>query len=189
MNTKTSRKIIHEPGGRKCVILCFKCLFQVVGKSVDFRCNCHGISGACTSKSCWAIHASEFERVGDIIKQLYKKAVLVSTSFSNSREGKIPGALVLPGTVFVKPPKEKLVYLDKSPMYCDPLPTKGVPGTKGRVCKSHSNDSDSCDTLCCGRGYNKIAVTTKKQCKCHFFWCCEVRCEICRSDEEKTVCK
>lgn len=167
----------------------FKCLFQVVRNSVDFRCNCHGISGACTSKSCWVIHAATFERVGDLLKQRYEKAVRVDTSLSDSREGKVPAALILPHTGFIKPPKEKLVYLDKSPIYCDPLPAKGVAGTKGRVCNAQSNGSDSCDTLCCGRGYNKIAVTTKKRCKCHFLWCCQVSCQICRSDEEKTVCK
>lgn len=101
----------------------------------------------------------------------------------------MPTALILPGTNFAKPPKKELVFVDKSPTYCDPLVGKGVVGTKGRICDHLSNASNGCKELCCGRGYNKIVNTVKTQCKCQFYWCCKVKCDTCRKKREITVCK
>ncbi|CAB4016285.1 Wnt-7b-like [Paramuricea clavata] len=162
---------------------------QAVRKSLVPHCNCHGVSGACTSKTCWEILSSSFERVGRFLKARYETATLVEPSYTDTREGKTPIVLILPGTVFVKPRKEKLVYLDKSPTYCDPIPNKGVAGTRARLCDHLSKDTDGCDALCCGRGYNKIVFTTTKRCRCRFFWCCEVKCATCKIEREQTVCK
>ncbi len=165
-------------------------MFQAVRKSlVDSHCNCHGISGACTSKTCWKILSSSFKRVGLFLKERYAKAMLVSPEYSKTREGRIPRVLVLTGTRFVKPPKERLVFLDKSPTYCDPLPKKGVAGTRGRECKHLSEHSDGCRALCCGRGYNKIVFVAETQCRCQFHWCCKVKCQTCTKEKERTVCK
>jgi len=50
--------------------------------------------------------------------------------------------------------KGDLVHIHKSPNYCVHDPQKGIPGTSGRICNKTSHGSDSCDLLCCGRGYN-----------------------------------
>jgi wnt family len=50
--------------------------------------------------------------------------------------------------------KGDLVHIHKSPNYCVEDPVKGIPGTAGRVCNKSSTGPDSCDLLCCGRGYN-----------------------------------
>lgn len=50
--------------------------------------------------------------------------------------------------------KGDLVHIHKSPNYCVQDPVKGIPGTQGRECNKTSTGPDSCDLLCCGRGYN-----------------------------------
>lgn len=50
--------------------------------------------------------------------------------------------------------KTELIHIHKSPNYCVEDPQKGILGTSGRVCNKNSTGSDSCDLLCCGRGYN-----------------------------------
>ena len=57
--------------------------------------------------------------------------------------------------------KTDLIHIHKSPNYCVEDPKKGILGTSGRVCNKNSTGSDSCDLLCCGRGYN-TQVTNKK---------------------------
>lgn len=154
---------------------------------MDFRCKCHGVSGACTSKTCYETLSSSFQRVGHFVKKRYNNAMLVVAAEVESREGKLPKVLVLPGTNFAKVSFEHLVYLDKAPTYCDPIPDKGVAGTKGRVCDQHPNGT--CDILCCGRGRVKVVSLIRTQCKCQFYWCCEVKCETCKIKQDKTVCK
>lgn len=50
--------------------------------------------------------------------------------------------------------KQDLVHIHKSPNYCVHDPVRGIPGTQGRECNKTSSGPDSCDLLCCGRGYN-----------------------------------
>ncbi|KJH52824.1 hypothetical protein DICVIV_01031 [Dictyocaulus viviparus] len=50
---------------------------------------------------------------------------------------------------------------------------KGILGTSGRECKHSSYNSDSCDLLCCGRGYNTRLERRMIQCHCKFVWCCQ----------------
>ena len=50
--------------------------------------------------------------------------------------------------------KQDLVHIHKSPNYCVEDAKKGILGTSGRACNKNSTGSDSCDLLCCGRGYN-----------------------------------
>jgi wingless-type MMTV integration site family protein 16 len=58
--------------------------------------------------------------------------------------------------------KGDLVHIHKSPNYCVEDPGKGIPGTAGRVCNKTSTGPDSCDLLCCGRGYNTQVTTMPK---------------------------
>ena len=50
--------------------------------------------------------------------------------------------------------KDELVHIHKSPNYCIQNIKKGILGTQGRFCNKTSLFADSCDLLCCGRGYN-----------------------------------
>lgn len=48
---------------------------------------------------------------------------------------------------------KELVHIQKSPNYCKQDFENGVLGTEGRKCNSTSMGPDSCNKLCCGRGY------------------------------------
>ncbi|XP_046388719.1 protein Wnt-7b [Ischnura elegans] len=89
-----------------------------------------------------------------------------------------------------RPPKgSELVYLQKSPNYCEKDVSKGSLGTAGRKCNRTSKGTDGCDLLCCGRGYNTHQLTRVWQCRCKFHWCCHVRCATCSEKVEEYTCK
>jgi hypothetical protein len=75
-------------------------------------------------------------------------------------------------------------------------------GTRGRQCRrnepttdggvvvgSQSLSPESCDVLCCGRGYNAYRETIVERCRCRFIWCCHVACATCEREEDVYVCK
>lgn len=62
--------------------------------------------------------------------------------------------------------KGDLVHIHKSPNYCVEDSGKGIPGTAGRVCNKSSTGPDSCDLLCCGRGYNTQVRLPRKHVRC-----------------------
>uniref|UniRef100_A0A183CL51 Protein Wnt n=1 Tax=Globodera pallida TaxID=36090 RepID=A0A183CL51_GLOPA len=64
-----------------------------------------------------------------------------------------------------------LVFLDISPDYCRIDRTDGTIGTQGRVCSNDPHASNSCDLLCCGRGFESHIEETVSKCNCKFQWC------------------
>lgn len=51
----------------------------VLTKSMQVRCKCHGMSGSCQMKTCWK-SAPDFHVVGSVLKQMFRRAVLVDQS-------------------------------------------------------------------------------------------------------------
>ena len=47
---------------------------------------------------------------------------------------------------------------------------------------------DSCDLLCCGRGYSTLLQQVKEDCECKFIWCCNVECKTCVRTIERRFC-
>ncbi|CAH8590063.1 unnamed protein product [Schistosoma bovis] len=87
-------------------------------------------------------------------------------------------------------PKNQLVYLEESPNYCYFDETIGHLGIAGRQCNATSKDAvNSCTRLCCDRGYDTLELEREQKCECKFFWCCEVRCNICRDRTTLHHCK
>ncbi|KAJ1524299.1 hypothetical protein ONE63_010810 [Megalurothrips usitatus] len=90
---------------------------------------------------------------------------------------------------------QDLLYLQRSPNFCDADATVGFPGTAGRRCQREPrpgagvDQAESCDSLCCGRGYNLVRANHTRRCQCSFLWCCQVKCETCTVDEWVAVCK
>uniref|UniRef100_A0A914WVR4 Protein Wnt n=1 Tax=Plectus sambesii TaxID=2011161 RepID=A0A914WVR4_9BILA len=165
------------------------------------RCKCHGVSGSCTTKTCWKA-VPPFEDVGRLLKAKYEHAMQVTVSQQ--------GAALLPSAIDVrldepianrtrssrmqKNPKERvkrseLVFFEPSPDYCVRDPETGSLGTAGRRCNKTSTGADSCDLLCCGRGYDTKRVVVNEQCECKFVWCCEVKCHTCRRVVDIHTCK
>lgn len=58
-----------------------------------------------------------------------------------------------------------------------------------RQCNKTSVGSDSCDLMCCGRGYNPYTEKLVERCHCKYHWCCYVTCKKCDRIVERYVCK
>ena len=63
--------------------------------------------------------------------------------------------------------------------------------TIGRECNPKSDGSDSCNKLCCGRGYKKQTKTTTESIweTCRFEWCCSIKCDTRKVTTEIFTCK
>lgn len=161
---------------------------KAVKDNLHKECKCHGVSGSCTLKTCWTT-LPNFRRIGDALLKRYRRAKMV--------EGYMGSRLRRPISLFLKrskrphrkPRRSHLVYLEKSPNYCDPDPSTGSLGTAGRSCNRASRGSDGCDLMCCGRGYNTHQYIREWQCSCKFHWCCHVECQRCSERTEQYTCK
>lgn len=58
-----------------------------------------------------------------------------------------------------------------------------------RQCNKTSAGSDSCDMMCCDRGYNSYTEKLAERCHCKYHWCCYVTCKKCERTVERYVCK
>ena len=131
---------------------------EVAKKSRRLSCKCHGVSGSCSSKTCW-YEIPQMLGIGAALKEKYDSAqrIAYESRFIRGAE-----------TVEIKPRrrserdtmvlKDKLLYLSKSPNFCTKNLAKDIIGTTGRECNIDSIGPDSCDALCCDRG---VIRTTK----------------------------
>lgn len=197
-------KIIHLFIGSKYIkVLCFiravgslflhyvaklhLCL-QVLEKSMQLECKCHGVSGSCTTKTCWTT-LPKFRELGYILKEKYVHAVHVEP-VKASRNKRPKFLKVKKPYSYRKPMDTDLVYIDKSPNYCEVDHLTGSLGTHGRVCnKTMMQHISGCDLMCCGRGYNTHQYSRVWQCNCKFLWCCYVKCNTCSERTEVYTCK
>ncbi|XP_031343299.1 protein wingless-like [Photinus pyralis] len=195
-----------------------RCVFlNHVQSQMRQECKCHGMSGSCTVKTCW-MRLPPFRVIGDTLKDRFDGASRVmvsnvgnahsnnahnnkynksnninSNSIHNRREGKGRkqkyGFQLKPYNPEHKPPGPKdLVYYEPSPGFCDRNPKLGIQGTHGRQCNDTSIGVDGCDLLCCGRGYRTQVVDVVERCNCTFHWCCEVKCDVCRTKKTVHTC-
>ncbi|MPC72093.1 Protein Wnt-7b [Portunus trituberculatus] len=151
------------------------------------QCKCHGVSGSCTVKTCWKT-LPPFTLVGKHLFHKYKKAKSV-TVHKSRRRSSLHLRLMRAKRRGRRPRKSHLVYLEKSPNYCQMNPAVGSLGTAGRSCNRTSSGSGGCNLLCCGRGYNTHQYTRTWHCNCKFYWCCYVQCNTCMEDAEEHTCK
>uniref|UniRef100_T1JFC3 Protein Wnt n=1 Tax=Strigamia maritima TaxID=126957 RepID=T1JFC3_STRMM len=150
-------------------------------------CKCHGVSGSCTMRTCWKTLQS-FRQVGTFLMKKYHKAKETEVIFA--KRPRRPVFLKLKKSrKHRKPRRNDLVYLNKSPNYCELDLNVGSLGTRERSCNRTSRGPDGCNLLCCGRGYNTHQYMRTWQCKCKFHWCCHVHCHVCRERTEVYTCK
>ena len=138
-------------------------------------------------KTCWNTLPS-FRQIGDNLVKRYSKAKMV-VPIKGRRARKAVFLKLKRSRRPRKPRTREMVFLDKSPNYCERDPTTGTLGTTGRQCNRTSDGVGGCDLMCCGRGYNTHQYTRTKQCNCKFFWCCKVTCQICSERTEEYTCK
>ncbi|XP_071526641.1 protein Wnt-4-like [Panulirus ornatus] len=157
---------------------------KIVRRNREVRCKCHGMSGSCEMRTCWK-SAPDFRRVGDLLKKKYLLAKSAVEVFGNSAN---PARKYRPVRRKISP-DSPLLYVDRSPTFCDSDSGLDVAGTQGRHCDRNSTGPDSCDTLCCGRGYDQRRETITRKCHCRFKWCCKVTCLDCSEERWIAVCK
>lgn len=154
-------------------------------------CKCHGVSGSCTTQTCW-LQLPEFREVGNYLKEKYHRALKVDLLRGAGNSAASRGAIA---ETFSSISRKELVHLEDSPDYCLENRTLGFPGTEGREClKKGKNlskwEKRSCKRLCgeCGLAVEERKAETLSSCNCKFHWCCAVKCEQCRKTVTKYFC-
>ncbi|XP_022532506.2 protein Wnt-7a [Astyanax mexicanus] len=161
---------------------------KVLERNMRLECKCHGVSGSCTTKTCWTT-LPKFRELGYLLKEKYSQAVHVEP-VKASRNKRPTFLKIKKPFSYRKPMDTDLVYIEKSPSYCEPDPITGSVGTHGRVCnKTLTHHAGGCDLMCCGRGYNTHQYSRVWQCNCKFLWCCYVKCNTCSERTEVYTCK
>uniref|UniRef100_A0A8C4SC07 Protein Wnt n=2 Tax=Erpetoichthys calabaricus TaxID=27687 RepID=A0A8C4SC07_ERPCA len=156
---------------------------QVLIDSMETKCKCHGVSGSCSVKTCW----KGLQDMHDIAAEL-KSKYLAATKVIHRHVG--TRKQLVPKEMDVRPVRDtELVYLVSSPDYCTRNEKQGSYGTQDRQCNKTSNGSDSCNLMCCGRGYNAYTEKVAERCQCKYHWCCYVTCKKCERTVERYVCK
>lgn len=154
---------------------------------MKLECKCHGVSGSCTTKTCWTT-LPKFREIGYVLKEKYGEAVHVEAVRASRLRQPTFLKIKKPRT-YRKPMDTDLVYIERSPNYCEEDSSTGSVGTQGRLCNRTSHHGDGCDLMCCGRGYNTHQYTKVWQCNCKFHWCCFVKCNTCSERTEVFTCK
>jgi len=156
------------------------------------KCKCHGISGSCNLRTCW-IQLPPIRHIGNILQGKYHSARRIQiNSRGNMQFEDSPSA---PSQNFKQRSKRRnrslidLVYLESSPDYCHADRADGTVGTYSRICSKDPGAANSCDLLCCGRGYDSYTEEVLTKCDCKFQWCCQVVCRTCRNTTQIHICK
>ncbi|XP_049306491.1 protein Wnt-10b [Bactrocera dorsalis] len=188
-----------------------------VSNHMELRCKCHGMSGSCQLKTCWK-SAPNFHVVGKLLKHQFRRALLVDQSNlgngepiivlkrsrtkkqnsstkikqADNRERNIRPIRKMKMEINEKRSagylETSLFYYQRSPNFCERDLSADIQGTTGRRCNHNSTVSDSCTSLCCGRGYNLVKEKRAERCNCKFQWCCNVECDECQIEEWISVC-
>jgi len=180
---------------------------QAVYSHSKAACKCHGVSGSCSTRTCWN-QLPALREVGGRLRRRYDGARLVAfnahgtslhpistTTNKKQRENTGDNRRRRPRVRRRRPTRDDLVYVDPSPDYCEPdsvetpAVVSGAAGTQGRRCQRSSRGVDGCEQLCCGRGYNTQRRRVAERCHCRFQWCCYVKCRTCLRSENIYTCK
>uniref|UniRef100_A0A5S6QW13 Protein Wnt n=1 Tax=Trichuris muris TaxID=70415 RepID=A0A5S6QW13_TRIMR len=168
---------------------------KAVKRNLRTQCKCHGVSGSCATRTCWKA-LPHFTAVGSDLNKRYQEALKVTVNPDG--EGLIPADhrrfdfLYGPKAAMFqrkRVSRADLVYFEPSPDYCEADMRTGSLGTAGRQCNRTSNGQDSCDIMCCGRGYDTTRVQRYFKCNCKFIWCCRVECLTCTEIVDIHTCK
>lgn len=85
---------------------------------MTLRCKCHGVSGSCSVRTCWQAMQG-YRLVATSLRRRYDGATHVDIAQDGSR-------LTLADQHHKKPARNDLVYVEKSPDFCDYDPRAGT---------------------------------------------------------------
>lgn len=154
----------------------------LLGNNMQNQCKCHGVSGSCEIKTCFR-SMPQFKQISSILKEKYDAAVEVRV-----RRTRYSRKLVARNRIYKNLSKTDLVFLYKSPDFCEPYLKLAAFGTRNRICNKHSRGIDGCDLMCCGRPYKTTIERVRFKCNCTFTWCCSVQCQECQKIVTVTRC-
>nr|AHY22363.1 Wnt16 [Paracentrotus lividus] len=157
---------------------------QLIKSGMKTLYRCHGVSASCSLKTCWKAMPN-FKEIGDLVKLRYREGVEVVVRTKKHVRLRRKDRRMRREAIA----SDELVYMQRSPNYCRTNPDLGIVGTTGRECNRTSTGSDSCDLLCCGRGYNTQVIRRIDRCDCKFIWCCKVKCRVCETVSDIYTCK
>ncbi|XP_078470464.1 protein Wnt-7b-like [Lampetra planeri] len=188
---------------------------EALRRAITLHCRCHGISGSCSARTCWAL-LPPLREVALRLKAKFKTARAVEAVLATRHRRPVFLHLKRPWKPR-KPIREELVFLEKSPDFCEEDARAGVVGTMGRRCQPRPG-AGGCEILCCGRGYNTVLLhqhhvddvdddvdddddddsltrdgddgggggrAAKGRCNCTFHWCCHVSCSACARHQQQ----
>lgn len=167
---------------------------QAVQRTMTRICKCHGVSGSCTTQTCW-MRISEFKAVGNYLKRAYRKATKVESNLERN-DNSPAGVNDLELKTMLNIPKSKLAFSEDSPDYCIANATLGSNGTVGRQCSQRKGkdvtkeERRSCKRLCtqCKLKVQQERRRVLSSCLCKFKFCCEVECQTCAKEEYSFAC-
>jgi wingless-type MMTV integration site family protein 16 len=156
---------------------------EAITQNMRRHCRCHGVSGSCELQTCW-LQMPKFNEIGEMLKQRYNHfAIQVAKRAKKRLRRKERSERMIPLR------GNEMAYIYRSPNYCERNDTFGIIGTHNRECNNTSYGADSCDLLCCGRGYNTRDEIRSVRCHCKFVWCCYVKCKECKEHVQIHTCK
>ena len=170
-------------------------------------CKCHGVSGSCTTRTCWH-KLPPFRRVGDFIKRKFQNALFVESHNGALRmtssatvvndQSKAPNSATLRARrndplMPIRP--TDLIFLAPTGDTCWQNGTslvegrRCIPARKKRA-TSPPEETRSCSVLCksCGLRVVSSVVQVDEHCGCKFQWCCAVKCKRCSQPTEIFQC-
>lgn len=164
--------------------MCFLSIFKAVRATLKKECKCHGLSGGCSTKTCWKQLAA-FAEVGKYLKDKYLKAKAVVV-----KNSKLLQTTSSQSNAPVRKKDRSLVFIESSPDYCQFNAAAGSLGVLGRQCYSHDPNYEKCNKICtsCGFKLQKKLIVRSVKCNCNFVWCCKVKCKTCHKLAAMTTC-
>ncbi|KAI1712171.1 wnt family domain-containing protein [Ditylenchus destructor] len=155
---------------------------QITEQSLYRKCKCHGVSSSCDVRTCWYT-LPPLEQIADRIKERYSSAQMINQLYPDDVKIDTRSLRMTADS------KHELVFIKSSPDYCEENSELGSPGTNMRECNVTSIGPDSCESLCCGRGFNTQQIRVEEQCHCKYVHCCYIKCKRCAYVLDKHYCK
>ena len=156
---------------------------NAVMEGEDIKCVCNGATAGCVVKYCYR-RLVPVQKVAESLFQYYENATdagIIAASTERSSDER-SSAFKIPDS------KEgSLVFLTKGTDYC--RSQMGGAKVTRRLCELDPSKPNSCDKLCCERGYREKLIESVKKCDCKFVFCCKVQCfNTCRSTKRVYEC-